>query len=321
MKIKKSLLFLTPFLLSVSVVSISCSIKSKEFYDDLELNDTFVINKSEYNKVGKIFDKKIQYKKIVNWETQEVKTVEETLWEFFSGIEGTVESIADGDTLTVKVDKQLSTNKGIPKKGQLVKVRIPLIDTLEQNTSDVKEREKKLSHLDWDYVKSIIPIGSKVRLISDNLSNNSYDRIVSYVFFGQNFEKNFSIEMLANGWTLPRIGKDEFKTFTFDFKKDLKSSVASYLIPFAAYAFNFGYTNKKGFYAKEGVNITLNNKEENIKFNYPQDLSNEYKSHGEDLMNDAYRFLYPFNIERNKRKIFLNKENNFYEFLRFVNKK
>ncbi|MCY2903024.1 thermonuclease family protein [Mycoplasmopsis arginini] len=318
---KKLSLFLSVPMLSIPFVAISCSNENQDFFDNLNLNSTFVVEKDKIEEVGKIFDSTIETEEIINFETKEKRIVSKSLWEKFSAVDGKITRIFDGDTVEVVIENKLVESNNAFNVGDKVKVRIPLIDTLEQNVKDVTEREKKLSHIDTEYVHNVLKPGTKVRLISDNWTDGSYDRKIAYLFFGEGFKKNFSIDMLANGWTLPRINNNDLIAFISDFNNVDKSSVKSYLLPFVARAFNHGYINKKGFYVNEGVNITLNNKQINIKFNLPMDLAKEYIAHGSTLMSDAYQFLYPFNIEKKNRPKFGNPKNNIYEFLKSIKQK
>ncbi|MGX9395194.1 thermonuclease family protein [Mycoplasma sp. 1781] len=311
---KKIKLFLLAPIFTFPLLSVSCqNEKTKEYYDNLKLNATFLFEPSNYHSVGKTLDNVIETEIIDDVEKGTTKKIALSLWENFGAVEGQVTQVFDGDTIEVTIKKNL-TSKTTFENGQKIKIRIPLIDTLEQNTKGTTERERKLSNLDSAYVENILQ-GKNVRLVSDNWSNNSYSRYVAYVFFGDSFEKNFSIEMLANGWTLPRIGALDFKTFVNDYEKTEKSAVLSYLLPYAARAFNDGYFNNKGFYAKEGVNISVGGQDLNLKFKLPVDLSKEYQAHGSDLINDAYQFMYPFNIEKKNKQKFVNPQNNIFEFL------
>ncbi|MCV3753465.1 hypothetical protein OF364_01375 [Mycoplasma enhydrae] len=296
-------------MIAMPLVAISC-VNWKKIEKDLKINDTYPIKIQDIDKVGTMFDQQITYSEFDKVAGTE-KEVTKTLWEYFSFIEGEVLKVSDGDTLSIKVTK--GNPNGKPKKDEVIKVRIPLIDTLEENTKDVKEREKNLAHLDSNYARSILPNGTKVRLISeDGWVNLSYDRHVGYLFFGENFQKNFSIDMLSNGWTLPRFNDSALKDFIGDFNKKDKKNIISYLLPFAAHAFNKGYLENKGFYNKNGVDIELEGKKVNIKINNPIELAKEYVSHGETLINTAYKIMYPSQIP----KQYFDPQNNIYEFLR-----
>lgn len=317
---KKIPFFLLTPTLAMPLVAISCVNKDAKYYDELQLNSTFSVEKEDIDKVGNIFDQKVDITRIKNLETREEETVNISLWEVYSAIDAEIVKIYDGDTMLVRVLEKNERTTAF-NVGDEIKIRIALIDTLEQNVRDVTEREKKLAHLDSEYVESILPANTRVRIISENWSDGSYDRKIGYLFFGENYEQNFSINMLANGWTLPRINNNELKNFITDYEKIKKSSIKSYLLPYIARAFNHGYTKQRGFYAKDGVNVVLNGTSQNIKFYTPMDLAKEYIAHGSSLMSDAYQFLYPFNIEKNNAKKFNNAQNNIYEFLDKVNNK
>lgn len=310
---KKLSLFLTMPILFTPMASISCS--NTEF-ENLKLNETF-FGVEDYHKVGEIFNQKFTRTEIVNRETREEKKVTKSLWENFNAIEAKVTRVVDGDTIWFSVVKGSisDTQEKMFEPGTELRIRVPLTDTLEEY-GDASEREKELAAYDSAFARSLLPVGTTVRLISDNWASGSYDRKVAYIFFGENFEKQFDIEMLANGYTMLRISESDFKSFVTDYNEEIKPVISSYLAYYAAKAFNDGYTKKRGFYRTEGHKVTINGKEETLKFKNPQQFSEVFDAHGSALISDAYRFLYPFNIEKQHRKLYNNPQNNIYEFLK-----
>ncbi|PZV99891.1 hypothetical protein [Metamycoplasma auris] len=303
----------SPLLIS-SFAIISCTTKiNNEYYDSLKLNNTF-FGVTKLDEVGKIFNTKYKDKIIKNQETREIVEVERDLWEKFFALEGVVEQIVDGDTLNVKITNNKLHNNEYFKNGEVIGIRVPMIDTLEEY-KEAPQKERALASYDSSFARKMLPVGTKVRVITDNWANKSYNRFVGYVFFGNNFEKELDIEMLRNGFTLPRVQEVTFKNFISDYDDEKKSSPASYLIPYVAKAFNEGWLKKRGFYKKEGNEIILNNKKQIIKFKNPKEFSTVYEAHGEALINDAYRFFYPTVIPKKIHSIFKNEKNNFYEFL------
>ncbi|SYV90309.1 Uncharacterised protein, partial [Metamycoplasma alkalescens] len=51
--------------------------------------------------------------------------------------------------------------------GTELRIRVPLTDTLEEY-GDASEREKGLAAYDSAFARSLLPVGTTVRLISDN---------------------------------------------------------------------------------------------------------------------------------------------------------
>ncbi|ENY68596.1 Hypothetical protein, predicted lipoprotein [Metamycoplasma auris 15026] len=302
----------TPIIASPFVV-ISCTKINDKYYDSLRLNDTF-FGINNLDEVGKIFDKKYKETVITDLETRKEEVKERSFWEKFFAIEGVVDSVVDGDTLYVKVTNGKLHNKQHFNNGEIIKIRIPMIDTLEEYDK-ASPKERALASIDSAFAKKMVPVGTKVRVITENWANKSHDRVIGYVFFGNNFEKEWDIEMLRNGLALPRVQESAFKNFLFDYDDKIKSSPASYLIPYVAKAFNEGWLQKRGFYKKGGNDINLNGKKKSIKFKNPEEFATAYEAHGKALINDAYRFFYPTVLPKGVHSIFKNDKNNFYEFL------
>ncbi|AXE60557.1 hypothetical protein DA803_00380 [[Mycoplasma] phocae] len=261
---------------------------------------------TDFHNVGKIFDTKVKY----NIRKDGIRVpVEQTLWEYFNYAEGEIVNLADGDTMTVRITQQpkILPNGSTITLSNTIKIRIPLIDTLEENTSNVGEEEKRLAHIDSEYARSMLPVGAKVRMISKNWNDKSYDRVVASVFFGENFTRNFAIEMLAAGYTLAKIEKVNVIDFLADYNKpeDEARELYSYTIPYAAYAINYGILNKKGFYG------------EPHNFKDPYVLASKYLEHGEALINSSLFILHPSLWAKNAIKS--NSENNIYKFLESKN--
>ncbi|MDD1358500.1 thermonuclease family protein [Metamycoplasma hyosynoviae] len=250
-----------------------------------------IVEFKNYQKIGKVFDQKV--KGIVNLiedPTSPVVRVEKehTYWEWFSYVDAEIISITDGDTLKVKILTDPFSVDGSPNtkvvKGQEFKLRISSIDTLEEhkpNGGEVNEIEKNFAALDHKYAEKLIPVGSKVRLISDNWQNTSYNRLVTSLFFGENYERNFSCEMLAGGYTLPRI-QDRRKQFQADYlTKGKKNSILTLLLPYLAYAYNEGIAEKRGFYSKTDPEVIKLKKHYNLKIDTVYELADLYKEHGD----------------------------------------
>ena len=256
-KIKKNILFWAIPLISLSslpLVALSCR---KLDYQKMVIDKKFGLDEPEpvplaqYSKVGKLLNKKFQF------ETGK----EYSYWDLMGACEATLTSYSDGDTMNFKVEdsgqpKPLKLKKGFPdiekpKFPPTFSVRISLIDTLEEHLKGgtVNPKEKALAQEDKAFAEKMLPVGSKVKVVlPDGTFKYSYDRIVAHIFFGANFEKNYSIELVANGYTLPRIGDDDKFQFRDSYTQIRKHSIQGILLPYFAYAFNEGIEKKRGFY-------------------------------------------------------------------------
>lgn len=265
-KIKNNILFWTLPLISLSslpLVALSCGECGKLDHHNMSINEEFGFDKpepiplKEYSKVGKLLDRKFQF------ETGE----EYSYWDLMGACEATLTSYSDGDTMNFKVEdsgqpKPLKLKNGFPaiekpKFPQTFSVRISLIDTLEEHIpgGTVNPKEKALAQEDKAFAEEMLPVGSKVKVVPpDGKITYSYTRIVAHIFFGANFEKNYSIELVSNGYTLPRIGDDDKFQFRDSYTQIRKQSIQGILLPYFAYAFNEGIEKKRGFYNPERIN-------------------------------------------------------------------
>lgn len=296
------------------LLSVSCMTVDKE---KINLSKFNVIKKNyeipvyEFSKVGTIFNKSINYRMYVTDEkgNKTIKEVSQSLWDYYNYIEGEVTRIFDGDTIEIKVTKQPNPKPGgkVLHVPTTMKLRIPMIDTLEENTPEVGKEEKELAKKDHAYAEKLIPIGSKVRVISSNWSEKTYDRFVGYVFFGKNFERQFDIEMLAGGYTLARLDTTKvISEFIADLSKESTEAkeIRSYLLPYAAYAINYGILNRKGFYG-EVANMRS-----------PYELSSKYLEHGQGMVDFSLSILH-YNYW--KKPKLATKKNNIYRYLEQIN--
>ena len=117
---------------------------------------------------------------------------------------GTVEFVADGDTLDVKVDKSAAT-----APGTIERVRMIGINAMEQYTySSYVERRSGECHslAATAALESMAPIGSRVRLAAQDLSGRSgdrYRRSVAYSSNGAWADAGSSMVKLGNVLWLP----------------------------------------------------------------------------------------------------------------------
>ena len=273
-KIKKNILFWTLPLISLSslpLVAFSCKDKDlskdedlskvgKLDHHDMTINEEFGFDKpepiplKEYSKVGKLLDRKFKYN----------SGNEYSYWDLMGACEATLISYSDGDTMNFSVKEQpkvLTLNNGIVVNKEnfpsTFAVRISLIDTLEEHIpgGTVSPAEKALAQEDKAFAEQMLPVGSTVRVVPHDWKiTKSYNRIVAHVFFGEHFEKNYSVELVANGYTLPRIGDDDKLQFLYSYNQAKKENIQGFLLPYFAYAFNDGIENKKGFYNPNRAN-------------------------------------------------------------------
>ncbi|WP_412031527.1 hypothetical protein [Metamycoplasma buccale] len=304
MKGRKSLCLLSN-LISISLISplvVSCA-RTKE-YKTLKLNNTYDLPLQDFNKVGKLFDKKVT-RNVKNKKTGAFEDATYSYWEWLGYAEAKITHWRDGDTFDAEITKapfETIVSSSSLKVGDKIAVRIPTIDTLEEHGSNVSEKEKELAKLDHAYAEKLIPVGTTVRLLSSNWANKSYDRHIANAFFGENFEQNFATSMLAGGYTLPRIGDDVKSAFRDDYQESIKNSIYGLLLPYLAYAYNWGIENKKGFYEKH--------------FKNPYEFSKAYESHGEMINSGKYILSQAYSQDSN-----IDFKNNIFKFIEKMNKK
>ncbi|RMA79093.1 hypothetical protein JN00_0144 [Metamycoplasma subdolum] len=280
-------------LIPTTVLAASCKKeeKVKKYYNskgvsykDIKLNSFYEgIEPKDYAKIGKLFYKKTTLSK-KHPITGALTTWQGTYWEKFNYRDMTVTGWSDGDTL--KAD--WIDGGGIKRA---CKIRISGIDTLEEGTPTVKRRERALAALDHRYANSIIPKGAKIRAIAENWANSSYDRLVANIFFDKpgeeqgKFYRNFSTEMLAGGWTLPRFSSGETGAFTSNYNEKEFDSPFALMLPYMAYAFNEGIEQNRGFYNPEsykykGVENDVKNGGRGEAMVSPYEFTLEYVDHG-----------------------------------------
>jgi len=281
-KIKKNILFWALPLISLSSLPLAALSCGKLDYQKMVIDKKFGLDEpkpvplAQYSKVGKLLDKKFQFG------TGEVYSY----WDLMGTCEATLTSYSDGDTMNFKVEdsgqpKPLKLN-GLPaieksKFPPTFSVRISLIDTLEEHIpgGTVDPKEKALAQEDKAFAEKMLPVGSKVKVVPpDGKITYSYSRIVAHIFFGANFEKNYSVELVANGYTLPRISDDDKFQFRDSYTQIRKHSIQGILLPYFAYAFNEGIEKKRGFYNPKRI------KEGKTFFKNVAEFNKMYKTHG-----------------------------------------
>lgn len=101
-------------------------------------------------------------------------------------LDGVVEYLSDGDTVAVR--------SGVRR----VKVRMLGIDTPELHFHG--ERQSPWAEAAHEYLSSLIPPGTSVRLVTDQEEFDQYGRMLAYVMHGQ---RNINLEMVRSGWAAP----------------------------------------------------------------------------------------------------------------------
>ncbi|UVD81721.1 thermonuclease family protein [Mycoplasma iguanae] len=160
--------------------------------------------------------------------------------------EGTLVSWTDGDTAIInyqlKNSDELVTNK---------RIRIMYLDTPETKKQQNGEwvsttgTEFKFANEAKLYAEKIIPAGSKIKLIFKGTNGipeaDTYGRLIGTIFYGENFAKNFSVEMVGQGFSIPFT--ENRSSLLEDYLPD------HYLVRALAEAFNEAYYSKKGIHS------------------------------------------------------------------------
>lgn len=312
---------------SFSLLSVSCTDYEKtkllEHPDNKEGFNGLPLK--EYSKVGKLLNQKVTQKAQSDEKPDpqtglpKFKEYTETYWDWFHSMEGEITKVVDGDTVYAKITKlpkKIGNYETTFKVGDIIKLRIPSIDTLEEHVpnKEVDPIEKAYALRDHAFAESLIPVGTKVRMVSPNWANKTYDRYLADLFFGENFERNFSTEMLAGGYTLPRLpwNGEYLASFRSNYNHKIKETYTDLILPYLAYAFNDGIAKKRGFY---------NWKNEELKqagleyFKNPYQFSANYKSHGTSLISESEGIL-----SSKFSKYRKNEKNQLFRWIQHTNK-
>lgn len=311
---------------SFSLLSVSCTDYEKtkllEHPDNREGFNGLPLK--EYSKVGKLLNQKVTQKAQSNEKDPQtglpkLEEYTETYWDWFHSMEGEITKVVDGDTVCARITK-------LPKKignysttfevGQIIKLRIPSIDTLEEHVpnKEVDPVEKAYALRDHAFAESLLPVGTKVRMVSPNWANKTYDRYLADLFFGENFERNFSTEMLAGGYTLPRLpwNGEYLASFRSNYNRKVKETYTDLILPYLAYAFNDGIAKKRGFYNWKNQEL----KQAGLKyFKNPYQFSANYKSHGTGLISESEGIL-----SSKFSKYRKNEKNQLFRWIQHTNK-
>lgn len=312
---------------SFSLLSVSCTDyektkllehpDNKEGFNGLPLKD--------YSKVGKLLNQKVTQKAQSDEKPDpqtglpKFKEYTETYWDWFHSMEGEITKVVDGDTVYAKITKlpkKIGNYETTFKVGDIIKLRIPSIDTLEEHVpnKEVDPIEKAYALRDHAFAESLLPVGTKVRMVSPNWANKTYDRYLADLFFGENFERNFSTEMLAGGYTLPRLpwNGEYLASFRSNYNHKIKETYTDLILPYLAYAFNDGIAKKRGFYNWKNKEL----KQAGLEyFKNPYQFSANYKSHGTSLISESEGIL-----SSKFSKYRKNEKNQLFRWIQHTNK-
>ena len=311
---------------SFSLLSVSCTDYEKtkllEHPDNKEGFNGLPLK--EYSKVGKLLNQKVTQKaqsdeKDPQTGLPKLEEYTETYWDWFHSMEGEITKVVDGDTVyarITKLPKKIGNYETTFKVGEIIKLRIPSIDTLEEHVpnKEVDPVEKAYALRDHAFAESLLPVGTKVRMVSPNWANKTYDRYLADLFFGENFERNFSTEMLAGGYTLPRLpwNGEYLASFRSNYNRKVKETYTDLILPYLAYAFNDGIAKKRGFYNWKNQEL----KQAGLKyFKNPYQFSANYKSHGTSLISESEGIL-----SSKFSKYRKNEKNQLFRWIQHTNK-
>ena len=312
---------------SFSLLSVSCTDYEKtkllEHPDNKEGFNGLPLK--EYSKVGKLLNQKVTQKAQSDEKPDpqtglpKFKEYTETYWDWFHSMEGEITKVVDGDTVYAKITKlpkKIGNYETTFKVGNIIKLRIPSIDTLEEHVpnKEVDPIEKAYALRDHAFAESLLPVGTKVRMVSPNWANKTYDRYLADLFFGENFERNFSTEMLAGGYTLPRLpwNGEYLASFRSNYNHKIKETYTDLILPYLAYAFNDGIAKKRGFYNWKNKEL----KQAGLEyFKNPYQFSANYKSHGTSLISESEGIL-----SSKFSKYRKNEKNQLFRWIQHTNK-
>lgn len=326
LKLLIPLVSISSLMSSFSLLSVSCTDYEKtkllEHPDNKEGFNGLPLK--EYSKVGKLLNQKVTQKaqsdeKDPQTGLPKLEEYTETYWDWFHSMEGEITKVVDGDTVyarITKLPKTIGNYSTTFKVGQIIKLRIPSIDTLEEHVpnKEVDPVEKAYALRDHAFAESLLPVGTKVRMVSPNWANKTYDRYLADLFFGENFERNFSTEMLAGGYTLPRLpwNGEYLASFRSNYNRKVKETYTDLILPYLAYAFNDGIAKKRGFYNWKNQEL----KQAGLKyFKNPYQFSANYKSHGTSLISESEGIL-----SSKFSKYRKNEKNQLFRWIQHTNK-
>ncbi|WP_036452714.1 thermonuclease family protein [Mycoplasma buteonis] len=183
-------------------------------------------------------------------------------WTKAKYIDGVVKSVADGDTVTLKlapigsdgVDPAFhNINRDVFNfKDNQITIRLAGIDTPEKAVGDNKKSvesspfEYQFALLSTIYAQKTFPVGRKVRIFISSTSD-AYKRVVGDIFYGNEdnkFDVSYSVEITKAGYTFP------YAANTNAWENDLaeENSYESVVYPAIYNAFNEAIEKRNGYF-------------------------------------------------------------------------
>ncbi|WP_029906512.1 thermonuclease family protein [Mycoplasmopsis opalescens] len=168
-------------------------------------------------------------------------------------------NISDGDTTTVKINdarlandnKKLTGSDGKTyesqyENGATVKVRLAGIDTPEKavDSEQASVFEKQYAQMSSSFNESNFKKGDKVRIFmtSKGSGKDSFGRVTADVFFGEEYQYSYNVEIVRKGLTLPYVKKTDVGA------NINKNSPYHYILLPMRDAFMEAMTSREGFY-------------------------------------------------------------------------
>ncbi|UUM19366.1 thermonuclease family protein [Mycoplasma sp. 1018B] len=201
-----------------------------------------VINFSLLDKIDTKFNKSIAKPIKIDW--NQLKNI---------SIDAEITSWSDGDTLNFKVAKDIDADSVLYNEfhdsfvnQEIHRLRIVAIDTPEKSVGSNRstEFEYQYAELPSKFAMDNLPAGTRIKIFFQGAgSKDTFGRYTGEVFFGDNFEYNYSTELINAGLTLPLIEIQEIKGALNN-----KSTALHYTVPYLADAFNEAIAARRGFY-------------------------------------------------------------------------
>ncbi|VEU58874.1 thermonuclease family protein [Mycoplasmopsis gallinacea] len=118
-------------------------------------------------------------------------------WSKIAYRDGEIISQADGDTFTVRYSDGKEPVQQI--------IRLNAIDTPEKaiKTTQASSFEKSFALLATKFGEMALPRGTQVRIGFNLQDTDTYGRLTSDIFFGENFQYSYNVEITRAGFTLP----------------------------------------------------------------------------------------------------------------------
>lgn len=164
-------------------------------------------------------------------------TFEAIDWSKINYTEATITKWIDGDTFTCTS----------PDEKDPYNVRVEYIDTPESHVKiddkfvDTEGAELEAALEAYHFGMNEIPSGTKVRLALE--PGLTYNRKIASVFYGQNFEKSYEVNILRKGLAMPMINSSGLRGLM-----QSDSEILHYLAVPLADGYNYAIENKLGLF-------------------------------------------------------------------------